>query len=285
MGGRDVYAGATTQSRGSAAAFAKRAVPFGVRDALCWTCTKAIIPITISHFQSTCIHTNTSFPLIFRNNHKQEGWGGGGIGTRCPFEIPSAASLALSMHNTRLFSDTRSCVSRVWGGRGRAARAGAPVGVDEGAGDFPHDVVEARAQAAAGDDGGHDLGGVEENLTPGPGAHPLVVGDALFVDPLGIDEDRLDEGLVLATEVVVDWPRFGQQGVLVGLRFRVPGRNIVDPHRLHADAQLLRFVCSPDIFQGNLCFTLRSRLRIIASSSKNTTNRSNCAFWCSKEWG
>jgi hypothetical protein len=80
------------------------------------------------------------------------------------------------------------------------------VGAVEGGGDFADDVVEARAQAAAGDDGGDDFRDIELDHLAGAGAQPLVVLDAVLDGGFGIDVEYVDQGLVRPNEVLVARP-------------------------------------------------------------------------------
>ena len=66
-------------------------------------------------------------------------------------------------------------------------------------------------------------------------------------------------------QAVVDLPVVGKEGVQMGLRFWVPRRDIVDPHRLCADAEGLWLISGPDVGESDGALPDRRRLRSIAS--------------------
>ena len=108
------------------------------------------------------------------------------------------------------------------------------VGAVERRRDLADDVVQPRAEAAAGDDGGDHVGHVELDHLPGARPQPLVELNVVLERGLGVHVEDVDERLVAAHKVLVARPGPKEQGA--GKVFGFPqGFEEPDNHRGHRD--------------------------------------------------
>ena len=76
----------------------------------------------------------------------------------------------------------------------------------EGRRDLADDVVEAGAEAAASDDGGHHLGDVELDHLARAGAQPLVILNAVLNRRFGMNVYDINQSLVGPYKILIAWP-------------------------------------------------------------------------------